>query len=146
MKDKLNVIKNKIYEAEGLLELLSLREEKAPDLLPMILSKVDEARALLSSLSARPSDIRDVPEVSEPTVASEKSQVSQPAFCIGDRFRFRRSLFGGSDTEFNGVMDHIATLSNFEEAEEYVYGELGFEPEDEDVSDFMEIIRNYFGT
>lgn len=149
MKDKINLIKNKIYEAEGLLELISLREDKADDLLPMIKDKLQEALRLLTTAD----DKRENPQVEiETQIESDKPEVvyeaaantNQPAFCLNDRYRFRRALFGGSDAEFNAVMDHIATLSNYEEAEEFLFGELGFEAENEDVADFTEIIKNYF--
>lgn len=201
-KNILNEIKNKIYETEGLLELIQLRPEKASELLTIISTRFDQARSLIQSLAENvgPADetleneetpgddviyehdadfdenedaseceesedddsIYEVtPEDEEPEIDdftpepkvdgrdithAKKSDTKQnPAFCLNDRFRFRRALFGGSDLEFNSVMDNLATLANFEEAEDYIYGELGFEPEDSDVTDFMEIIRNYFG-
>lgn len=189
----LNELKNKIYETEGLLELLQLREDKVHEILPLVNRRFDEAANLLRSLSAiekedempekdeledreqkeedteciekdepesncgdsesgsverQPSEPEDsLYEVDEDTVVMQSEvmqSVSAPAFCLNDRFRFRRTLFGGSNKEFNAVMDHIATLTSFEEAEDYFYGDRGFEPEDEDVVDFMEIIRNYF--
>ena len=148
MKTEINEIKNKIYEAEGLLELLQLREDKAADLLPMIIVKIEEARKKLSDmtagLAAEDEGITDVETEDIPGDKEILGDKEKPAFCLNDRFRFRRALFGGSDTEFSGVMDYIATLTGFEEAEEYFYGELGFEPDNEDVVDFMEIIKNYF--
>lgn len=79
---------------------------------------------------------------------SEKSYRPQPqakpAFCINDRFRFRRELFGGSDESFNAAMNKMAMMDNYDEAEEYFIGELGWDPEKEEVVDFLEIIRNYF--
>lgn len=68
-----------------------------------------------------------------------------PAFCLNDRFRFRRAIFGGSDAEFSSTMSHIATLSGYSDAEEYFYGDMGLDPDNEDVADFMEIIKTYFG-
>lgn len=158
-KKKLNAIKDKIYECEGLLELLHLRADKEDDLLPMIVERIDAARDLLTDASEeiaaeKTSPLEDVPAEEQQSVSeTEPNGVSDhieefknitPAFCLNDRFRFRRALFGGSDSEFNAVMDHLATLSSFDDAEDYFYGELGFDPEDEVVMDFMEIIKNYF--
>ena len=42
-------------------------------------------------------------------------------------------------------MDYVATLDSYEEAEEYFYGDMGLDPDNEDVAAFMEIIRTYFG-
>lgn len=70
--------------------------------------------------------------------------MAKPAFCINDRFRFRRELFEGSDERFNDAMNKVAMMDDFDEAEEYFIGELGLDPEKEEVVDFLEIIRNYF--
>ncbi|MDE6409060.1 MAG: hypothetical protein K2K81_02290 [Muribaculaceae bacterium] len=68
----------------------------------------------------------------------------KPAFCINDRFRFRRELFNDSDAEFNSAMDLVATMEDYEEAEDYFIGDLGWDFEKPEVMDFMAIIRNYF--
>lgn len=184
-KEILNKIKDKIYEAEGLLELLHLREDKLDDLVPMIQSRINEANHLINELkpqdnvfqpdesaesvlvvdgSEQPAEYTEEEEPTfsdvdtpdelnvgtlkeEPEKSEEENitrQNSNPAFCLNDRFRFRRILFDGNDSEFNAVMDHVATLPSFDDAEDYFYGELGYDPEDEDVIDFMTIIRNYF--
>ena len=71
---------------------------------------------------------------------------AKPAFCINDRFRFRRELFHNSDAEFSAAMDLVATMDSYEEAEEYFLSDLGWNGEDEAVIDFMAIIEKYFGT
>lgn len=68
----------------------------------------------------------------------------KPAFCINDRFRFRRELFGNSDAEFNAAMDLVATMDDYEEAEAYFFVDRGWNPEQPEVMDFMAIIHNYF--
>ena len=169
MKENLKEIKNKLYEAEGLVELLQLREDKSAELLPLIKERIESITALLSNGEMdleEPMTIHDTEEVDGEdaiyeVVDDEESEVAQdhaadepkpapikknrPAFCLNDLFRFRRALFGGNQSEFDGVLDHIATLGQYEDAENYIYGELGFEPDDEDVTDFMEIIKSYFG-
>ncbi len=68
----------------------------------------------------------------------------KPAFCINDRFRFRRELFNNSDADFNAAMDLVATMDDYEEAEDHFIGDLGWDFEKPEVMDFMAIIRNYF--
>lgn len=217
-KQQIKQIKNKLYEAEGLLELLQLRLDKQDELLPMIQARVANVAQLLVSYS-EPADEHvdaDVPtptdkeelavEATEPeeqlspvkpfTPVEQLSPVEdysmpndpadqkisadidmdyelefidddeeevddqpvqrmqpaptsdkpkmRPALCLNDRFRFRNALFDGNNEKLNSVLDVIASLRGFEEAEEYVYGGLGFEPDDEVVADFMEIIKSYF--
>ena len=172
-KNLLNEVKNKLYEAEGLLELLQQRNDKSADLAPLIMKKIEEASAFMSKLSATPREAEPLvaaPAMSEPlpeeTEEEQPIYVSTdsdddieadndndngteteqlpPVFCLNDRFRFRRALFGGNNDEFNAVLKKISSFPTYEDAEEYFYSELGFDPEDEDVVDFMEIIKLYF--
>lgn len=231
-KPQLNEIKDRIYEAEGLLELIQLRSDKTRELAPMILKRIDEARSLMADYitthsegeeehtsedTCRPDD-EDIPYASEedemyelpdtaadddeededegeedtvesgiareavpeetsevrepaaeladpavavrpmdepetraagPAVASESNPqevhpTHAPAFCLNDRFRFRRTIFGGSQAEFNAAMSHLAALDTAEDAEHYFVMEMGLDPDDPDVADFLEIIKNSY--
>lgn len=181
MNNKINEIKNSIYEAEGLLELLQNRPEKLDALRPLISSRLTAAAAGLASLSdgspaaGEEEHARKIPEAKETatenetapametglkeetddkkgavkesiTTAAGGADTAKPAFCLNDRFRFKRAIFGGDADAFNDAMDRLTTFDSFEEAEEYFYGNLDLDPEDEDVTDFMTIIRNYFGS
>ena len=88
-----------------------------------------------------------VPEPEEPVFAVPEKRGGKrekPAFCINDRFRFRRELFNNSDAEFSAAMDKVTTMSGYEEAENYFLGDLGWDPESPEVIDFLEIIKLYF--
>lgn len=73
-----------------------------------------------------------------------KHKQDKPAFCLNDRFRFKRELFSNSDSEFSSAMNMIVAMDSYDEAEEYFIGELGWDEENQEVIDFMEIIRGYF--
>lgn len=73
-----------------------------------------------------------------------KDGLVKPAFCINDRFRFRRELFNNSDKDFSRAMDLVATMESYDEAEEYFLSELGWDMENKEVADFMAIIEKYF--
>lgn len=66
------------------------------------------------------------------------------AFTLNDRFRFRRELFENSDVQMNETLDLVDTMTSFEEAEEYFYGDCGWDKESQEVHDFMEIISRHF--
>ena len=185
-KTKINEIKNRVYEAEGLLELLTTRPEIAETILPLVAKRLDEAQSLLKQLPAEPDqepepipkpepepaptptpdpepELAPIPTPDpepeptplyvaepgpEPEPVSEPisdslfpSSFNPPAFCLNDRFRFRRSIFGGSDAEFNAAMRHIATLPDYDDALRYLGEEMGIDLEDEDVVDFLEILK-----
>lgn len=84
----------------------------------------------------------------EPTAASAKLKSGgtgrKPAFCLNDRFRFRRELFSNSDSEFSEALGRVACMDSYDEAEDYFIGSLGWDPENPEVVDFLEIIRIYF--
>lgn len=180
--DDIKGLKDKIYEIEGLLELAQLREDKIPELEPLIVSRI---RTLLDSgetpekqqeetpvepqegtpvepqeeisvepqfepqseqrVSA-PAEKQEIPEKVEDAVAQEfrKPKLDKPAFCLNDRFRFKRELFSNSDAEFSSAMNAVAAMDSYDEAEEYFIGELGWNEENPEVIGFMEIIRGYF--
>lgn len=77
-------------------------------------------------------------------IFSDETKRGKLVFSINDRFRFKRSLFGNSDADFNTALTIVASMENFEEAEAYFLEELGMEAENREVVDFLEIIRNYF--
>ena len=65
-------------------------------------------------------------------------------FSINDKFRFRRALFENSDVEFNNTLVLVASMENYDEAEDYFLNEKNWESGDEDVKDFLDIIKRYF--
>ncbi|MBD5205092.1 MAG: hypothetical protein HDS84_01765 [Bacteroidales bacterium] len=79
-----------------------------------------------------------------PSAALPEAKDKGPVFCLNDRYRFRRTIFGGSDAEFAATMNTVARFADFKEAEEFFYTDMGLDKNDEDVKDFMEIIKNYF--
>lgn len=158
-----NRLKDSVYEFEGLLELLGLRPEKEAELMPLLSRRFSDMTEAFASLqesvdSPDAQEFRDSQDSRESrdsqdfqdshcSPAAEPQQPSPvrkaPAFCLNDRFRFRRSVFGGDESLFDRVCARVSEMKDYEEAEEYFYGELGLEPESNDVEDFMTIIREY---
>lgn len=66
------------------------------------------------------------------------------AFSINDRYRFRRELFSNSDVEMNDALNLIESMQSMDEAEDYFYGEMGWDRENPEVDDFMTIVRHHF--
>lgn len=65
-------------------------------------------------------------------------------FTLNDTFLFRRELFGGDNAEMTDTLELIASMRSLDEVEEYVYDDLQWNPEDDNVSDFMCIVSNFF--
>lgn len=64
---------------------------------------------------------------------------------LNDKFMFRRELFGGSAEEFNDTLDLISAMSSFDEAREYLFDDLAWDPETPAVKEFLNLVSNYFG-
>ncbi len=66
------------------------------------------------------------------------------AFTLNDKFRFRRGLFGNNDSMFADTLNTLMAMKTFDEASEYLYVDMAWDPEDEDVKDFVAIVKNHF--
>lgn len=66
------------------------------------------------------------------------------AFSLNDRYRYRRELFGNSDSVMNETLNLVETMHTFDEAEDYFYNDLQWDHESPEVADFMVIIKNHF--
>lgn len=66
------------------------------------------------------------------------------ALTLNDRFRFRRELFGGSDAEMNATLDAVERMAGYTEAEQYLLDNLGWNPESEEVIEFLTIVKRHF--
>ncbi len=80
----------------------------------------------------------------EQMIACQGSKDLRKAFTINDKFRFRRELFGNSDTEMTDAINLASAMTSLNEAKEYFYNDLEWDAENEDVKDFMTIIANHF--
>ena len=140
MNDIINRIKDKTYEFEGLLELLSQRPEKEEALHPLLFTRLAEINSLFAMLEPSEPEPEPAPEPGPGPAAAGRPR---PALCLNDRYRFTRALFGNSRKALDDALDRASRMESYEEAEEYFYGSLAFDPEDSDVSDFMAIIREY---
>ncbi|MBQ7042337.1 MAG: hypothetical protein IJN66_06480 [Muribaculaceae bacterium] len=80
----------------------------------------------------------------EEKLTRQNSKDLKHAFTINDKYRFRRELFGNSDTEFIDMINLVSAMTSLTEAEEYFYGDLEWDQENEEVRDFMNIIALYF--
>lgn len=159
-----------VFELEGMIRLSMDRDEdKMLD--ERISSKIAEINAIFPSDAsshqdkAEPADESDddlfysLPD--EPVIQTEEDEPQsgcgedsaqagdpsprkKPLLSINDRFRFKRELFGGSETEFNDTLGMIATMDSLPEAEEYLTATLEWDPEDEVVKEFMNILERYF--
>ena len=66
------------------------------------------------------------------------------AFSLNDRFRFRRELFGNSDVTMNDTLNLIDTMTDYNEAAEYLLQDLGWSVDEPVVQEFLQLIERHF--
>lgn len=89
------------------------------------------------------------PSTSEPIRLDEKlarhtSRDIYKAFTLNDKFRFRRALFGNNSSQYNEALDLISQMDTYNETADYFFTQYGWNPDDENVKAFMEIVKNHF--
>ena len=80
----------------------------------------------------------------EQKLQRDLSKDIRKAFSVNDRFRFQRELFAGSASAMNTALEHIEVMTSYGNAELYFYSQLHWDRDNENVKDFMEIVRNHF--
>ncbi|MDE6423378.1 MAG: hypothetical protein K2K95_08165 [Muribaculaceae bacterium] len=111
--------------------------------------KVTDSRQKVSDLKQSISAFREEMQVDKGEKETYKfDDFSEPrgrlVFSINDRYRFRRELFNGSDVDFNTTLSLVASMDDYEEAQDYFLDELQWDEKSPDVIDFLEILKNYF--
>lgn len=76
-------------------------------------------------------------------IARKESADLRRAFTLNDKFRFRRTLFGGSDAHFSEVLERLESINCYEDAEEYMHSVV--DPETDGFDDFLAIVKTHFG-
>lgn len=164
-------LKNKVYELEGLLELLSHRPDKQSDLYPLIGKRVDEISRLWTRLNTEepetsapsniPADLNDPSVPNDPPAFNsadnsvysgysdsadftEPAARKAPALCLNDRFRFTRVLAGNDRNRFDAILEKLAQLPDYEAARDYLIEECDADFDDPEVVDFLDILQNYY--
>lgn len=137
-------------EQEPMVELVLDDEPTAePDAeTPNVADETEDVEAE-DNIEEEPEANEKASDDSEPLRLDEKLQRSRSkdlksAFSLNDTFRFRRELFGNSAAEMTDALHMVEAMHSFDEAEDYFYGDLGWDRESDGVKEFMAIIKNHF--
>lgn len=134
-------------QEEEALDAIDNEEPEAP-VVQMIEPETDSAvqqpkisATINDILSGRPGELR-VDEM----LSRREARNLRKAFTLNDKFRFRRELFGNNDELFGQTLDTLQQMSSYQQAVEYLEHNMGWDVKNEDVADFLSIIKNHFGT
>lgn len=65
-------------------------------------------------------------------------------FNLNDKFRFRRELFGNSEIAYTEALNMLSAMNSLDEAKEYLFDDLNWDSNNEDVQAFVELLENYY--
>ncbi|MBP3589132.1 MAG: hypothetical protein J6J61_01035, partial [Muribaculaceae bacterium] len=114
-------------------------EDSAEDTSDGVLNAEEETEVISEPDPVRPlSDTLKVDEL----IARKESADLRRAFTLNDKFRFRRTIFGGSDEKFSRTLQDLEAMPDFDTAMSHLEDIL---PENgEDNEDFIAIIKAHF--
>lgn len=173
MESKLRKLLDTIYELEGLVHLALKRDDATGDFIRLISVKGEEVGAIVAGLNSSEESAeisseeskenfyleeysideetdkytgisQELPDSPGPSSKEDNLQRGKLVFSVNERFRFRRELFNGSDADFNNNLALVASMEDYEEAENYFINEEGFDRNNPAVAEFLEILIRYF--
>lgn len=77
-------------------------------------------------------------------LSRREAQDLRRAFTLNDKFRYRRELFDSNDALFADTLNTLSAMHSLDEALDYLYKDMGWNPEDDNVKDFVATITNHF--
>lgn len=77
-------------------------------------------------------------------LSRREAQDLRRAFTLNDKFRYRRELFDSNDALFADTLNTLSAMQSLDEALDYLYKDMGWDPEDDNVKDFVATITNHF--
>lgn len=131
---------------ENFLDNESCSSEKGEAAIINVEDTYDESPSVINDASNEANNDSEIktPLNIEQMIACHSSKDLRKAFSINDKFRFRRELFGNSDSDMTDAINLVSAMSSLCEAEEYFYHDLEWDAENEEVQEFMAIIANHF--
>ncbi|MCM1028710.1 MAG: hypothetical protein NC342_05860 [Pseudoflavonifractor sp.] len=156
------------FEIEGLLMLAQRRDDMTPaEVLNMLTDKcvalmdgvdalkpsaeetqAEEKRAEEELTNTDKEETLSEDEAIAEAVSYEEREDAEPiptikaiTLTLNDKFRFRRTIFGGSDTRLSDALATIATIEGPEELDDYITNDLCLDLTDEEVKAFIEAIQ-----
>ena len=103
-----------------------------------------EAHVAAAPESPMVNETIETPQSLEDKLARERARDIFRAFTLNDKFRFRRELFRNSQDEFDDTLNVISRCHPSPRLREYIYDDLCWDPDNEDVKAFMDVVAKHF--
>lgn len=148
---------------ESLMAEASDREEESEELTAEAYTEEDNAVCAEDTVSAfeeipviaEPEEVLDEPDYGDSEDELEEERRSMRMidrkpiasfFSINDKFRFRRELFSNSNPEWLNALALLETMADLKEAEDYLFDDLQWDPESQDVQAFIQVLTRYYNS
>lgn len=86
-----------------------------------------------------------VTPIAVPSAPEQPAAPAKPAktisLTLNDRFRFRRTLFGGSDAMMNEMVTALSAITNPDDIADFITNDLCWSIDDPEVADFLAIVE-----
>lgn len=102
--------------------------------------------AITESVAFEETSDADVNDVAEPTAPAPAAPEETPAasraivLTLNDKFRFRRTLFGGSDAQMADTLAILSGLTDTDDLNDFITNDLCWDTDDPDVIDFLAVV------
>jgi hypothetical protein len=118
--------------------------ERKPISTPKDTKKPILADKLMNATTSRNEQLYKADNSISSTIANKKIDDIKQAISLGDRFRFQRELFKGNGEDMNKTLLHLNQIANYDEAVSFLQANYEWKEDDENASDFYQIIRRKF--
>lgn len=142
-------IKDETFELEGLLQLLENRSDLPDTFTSLIVAKSQSI--LTKAILLQEHELTAEKPAQETTISEEKPDSEKTGagdrnirLALNDRFRFARECFGGNMALLDSTVKFVETLPDWDDAEDYFFSDLGWDPADSSVSQFLDILHYHF--
>lgn len=109
-------------------------------------TKLDEAQAEEDEMDSESAEMSIVAKNNAPEINRKKKEGAQmlKMLTLNDRFRFRRELFGGSDTAMVVTLEEVSNYDNIYEVKKYLMENCGLTADNQILNEFVETIAPFF--
>lgn len=87
-----------------------------------------------------PEPVAETVNESRPEPVAASAAPKAITLTLNDKFRFRRSLFGGSDARMSETLAILGSISDPDDLTDFITNDLCWNPEDQEVADFMAVV------
>lgn len=110
-------------------QITDLPDESLPEIRPVTVTDEDVTAAVDVNLSA---------------FAHKAKGDIRKYFTLNDNYKFRRELFENSGDRYSAALSYIESLPSLQSAKDYCFNILGWDNENDEVKEFINIISAYF--